>query len=60
MSFSMRLHITKRRDAALANDLRKKQIAVFFGLPITMNFIESVQQDIDESICGLSHTIFLS
>jgi hypothetical protein len=56
----MRLHITKRHDAALANDLREKQIAASFGLQIIMNFIESVQQDIEESICELFHTTFLS
>ena len=60
MSFSMRLHITKRHDAALANDLRKKQIAASFGLEIIMNFIESDRKDTDESICGLFHTTFLS
>ena len=60
MSFSMRLHITKRHDAALANDLREKRIAASFGLQITMNFTESVQKDIEELICGLFHTTFLS
>ena len=60
MSFSMRLHITKRHDAALANDLREKQIAASFGLQITMSFIDPVQKDTEESICGLFHSTFLS
>jgi len=46
----MQLHITKRRDVALENDSRRKQIVVSFGSPTTMNSIESVQQDIEELI----------
>ena len=60
MSFSMRFHITRMRDAVLANDSRKKQIVVSFGLPITTNYIGYAQQDIDESICECSHITFLS
>jgi len=48
------------RDAVLANDSRKKQIVVSFGLPITTNYIVYDQQDIDESICECSHITFLS
>ena len=60
MSFSMRLHTTKKHETASANDLRQKPIAVFFGLQITMNSTECVRQDTDESISDLFHTTFPS
>ena len=56
----MPLHTTRKLGKVSACDSKKKQIGAYFGLPITTNYTDYVQQDIVESISGFFHIIFHS